>query len=289
MGRINLYMLVTKTLLLSAIFFGLLNFCEAQTVKVMTYNIRYENPNDGDNSWANRRSLIVDQINSNQPDVIGTQEGLSSQIAFLSKSLTNYNYVGVGREDGKEKGEYAAIFYRKDKYKAVVDSTFWLSETPRVHSVGWDAVLERICTYALLEDIKTGKRIWVFNTHLDHKGEVARRESAKLILSEIERLNKKLYPVVLTGDFNAVETDEPITIIGSRLFDTFKIQKGKKRGSACATFNGFNMLETATERIDFIFVNQKDAKVKSHETLKLIVDNRYPSDHFPVMAVVKFK
>lgn len=276
--------LILIILILTVSFFG---YC--QTIKVMTYNIRYNNPNDGKNSWDNRKGLIVNQIGNINPDIIGTQEGLIDQIQYLSKSLSNYKYIGVGRDDGKEKGEFTAIFYRKDKYKVISDSTFWLSPTPFKHSVGWDAALERICTFLLLEDINSGKKFWIFNTHLDHIGKVARKESANLILNKIEKLNSKLnLPVVLTGDMNSKETDEPIEIFNTRLFDTFYKIKHNQRESN-ATFNGFNDNEPAKERIDYIFVNQKRAKVKSHITLTEKIDNRFPSDHFPVIAIVTFK
>ena len=267
---------------------ALTNYGLSQTVKVMTYNLRYDNPDDGLNSWDSRKVLIANQVSRIAPDFLGTQEGLNNQVRYLSETLKNYSFVGVGREDGVEKGEYAAIFYRSDRYKVIKSSTFWLSATPDVHSVGWDAALERICTYGLFQNIKTGKRCWIFNTHLDHIGKIARKESAKLILERINQLNVDNYPVILTGDFNSEETDEPIVVIKAKLFDTFYNQRGSKR-TPKPTFNGFNLNEPAKERIDYIFINQSKAKVKSHITLNDLVDNRYPSDHFPVVSVIKFK
>jgi len=255
----------------------------------MTYNIRYDNPNDGNNRWDNRKELIVNQINEIKPDIIGTQEGLSNQIVYLKKELQSYNFVGIGREDGKDKGEFAAIFYRKDRFKVIADSTFWLSSAPEKPSIGWDAALERICTYALLEDLKTKKRVWVLNTHFDHIGKIARRESSNLILAKIDQLSKEnSYPVILTGDFNATDTDEPIVVLKTKMFDTFNLLTGKNNNPQ-ATFNGFKVNEPAKERIDYIFVNRRKAKVKSHKTLNALIDNRYPSDHFPVVAVIHFK
>lgn len=281
--------MIFRKLLISS-FLILISSCigYAQTIKVMTYNIRYDNPDDGNNSWENRKGLIVNQINEAKPDIIGTQEGLNNQIKYLSSALLSYRYIGVGREDGKEKGEYAAIFYRIDKFKLISDSTFWLSSTPQIPSVGWDAALERICTYALLEEIKSGKRILVLNTHLDHKGITARRESANLILQKIDRLNAKTnFPAILTGDMNASDTDEPIVILNTKLFDAFSFLKRRKTKPE-ATFNGFNLNEPAKERIDYIFVNRKNAKVKSHSVVNMSIDNRYPSDHFPVISIIVF-
>jgi endonuclease/exonuclease/phosphatase family metal-dependent hydrolase len=261
----------------------------SQTLKVMTYNIRYDNPNDGKNGWQNRRELIVGQIKSNTPDIIGFQEGLVNQVKYLSENLLDYSYVGVGREDGKEKGEYAAIFYRSDKYRVISDSTFWLSPTHEKPSVGWDAALERICTYTLLEEIENGNRFWMFNTHLDHIGKIARKESSNLILEKIDKLNQgSKLPVILTGDMNSIETDEPIVILKTKLVDTF-YEVRHMESTLNETFNGFNVDQVAKERIDYIFVNRYKVKVKSHSTLIDKIDGRYPSDHFPVISVIAFE
>ncbi|MEM8889234.1 MAG: endonuclease/exonuclease/phosphatase family protein, partial [Bacteroidota bacterium] len=142
----------------------------------MTYNLRYDNPNDGENRWDLRKEFLRDQLKFFEPDVMGIQEGLKHQLDYLDGELSAYSYIGVGRDDGKEKGEYTAIFYKADKLSLIRQSTFWLSESPDEISVGWDAALERICTYALFEEKAGGAKFYVFNTHFDHRGEKARRK-----------------------------------------------------------------------------------------------------------------
>ncbi|MEQ6121119.1 endonuclease/exonuclease/phosphatase family protein [Reichenbachiella sp. MALMAid0571] len=254
----------------------------AQPVHLMTYNIRYANENDGENIWDNRKDKIVKMINYYEPGIVGIQEGLLKQVEYLDKSLKDFNFVGVGREDGKKQGEYAAIFYNKKKYKVMENTTFWLSETPEKVSVGWDAALERICTYALFKDKQTGKTFWVFNTHFDHRGDQARVNSAKLIL---EMINKKTdlskHPVVLMGDLNLTPEKEGIQTLKSQLSDSKMISEKEPYGPI-GTSNGFDTSRIMTGRIDYIFV--KNLKVKQYAQLNDRRDNNlYPSDHIPVL------
>lgn len=181
----------------------------AQQLYVGTYNIRYNNPNDEHegNAWALRCPPLCDFINFEQPEIFGTQEVLVDQLHDLSKGLNGYDYIGIGREDGKEKGEYAAIFYKKDQLRLLDSGNFWLSSTPEHASLGWDAACIRICTWGEFQDKTSGKKFFFFNTHMDHVGVVARRESAQLILKRISQLAKGL-PTILTGDFNVDQTDE---------------------------------------------------------------------------------
>ena len=252
---------------------------------MMTYNIRYDSPNDGENRWIYRNQFLACQIMFHEPDIFGIQEGMHHQVQFLDSALVNYNYVGVGRDDGKTKGEYSALFYRPSVYKLVNQETFWLSETPNKISVGWDAALERICTYALLRHRETGRFIWVFNTHFDHRGEQARQESANLIIEKIKEVNNNAYPVILMGDFN-LEPDHPsVHFIEKYLNDSRKASKicfGPK-----GTFNGFNFCEPVTRRIDYIFVS-KEISVSKYAVLSDSWDMKYPSDHLPVFVELLF-
>ncbi len=183
------------------------------TYKVMTYNIRYDNPDDGEDNWHKRKKELVKQIKECAPDILGTQEVLVHQLGYLDSMLPNYHYVGVGREDGKTNGEYAALFYDNNQWNCLKKDTFWLSETPDTVSVGWDAALERICTYALLENRKTKQKVWAMNTHFDHMGIKARENSAKLLLRKVENLRKgKNAPAILMGDFNLTPEESPIRI-----------------------------------------------------------------------------
>jgi endonuclease/exonuclease/phosphatase family metal-dependent hydrolase len=163
-----------------------------QEIKVISYNIRYNNPNDGKDIWENRRSSVVDFIKNENPDFLGLQEVTLSQLTYLNTNLTEYSYVGVGRDDGKTKGEYSPIYYKKTLFELLKTETFWLSKTPGSISVGWDASMERICTYGYFKVRNSDKKLWIFNSHFDHIGKIAREESAKLILKKISELSKKM-------------------------------------------------------------------------------------------------
>ena len=185
------------------IFSIILLFANTYDIKVISYNIRYNNPNDGKDIWENRRSSIVNYVIDEDPDFIGFQEVTFSQLNYLNLNLPDYNYVGVGRDDGKNKGEFSPIYFKKSNFKLIDSSTFWLSTNPEIISVGWDASMERICTYGLFKHKKSNKEIWVFNTHFDHIGAIARLESSRLIVKKIKELTKEDDYVILTGDFNA--------------------------------------------------------------------------------------
>ena len=153
-----------------------------QSHSIMSYNIRYDNEWDKVNSWEIRKDEVIKLIYEYDPGIIGIQEGLLNQVRYINNAFNNYDYFGVGRDDGKDRGEFCSIFYDKTRYDLQKSSTFWLSETPGKISVGWDAALERICTYGLFLDKKKGQNFWVFNTHFDHIGSIAREKSAELIL-----------------------------------------------------------------------------------------------------------
>ncbi len=253
-------------------------------ISVMSYNIRYDNPNDGKDRWNNRRNSIVTFIQNAEPDIIGMQEVLHGQLQFISNQITDYSYIGVGRDDGKIKGEYSPIFYRKKTLVLQESHTFWLSETPDSISVGWDAALPRICTYARFEHKNTQKQFWVFNTHFDHRGEEARKQAADLILRTIKEVNKTQIPVILTGDFNLTPDTVPIQQLQQQMEDVMYgvLPSAKDYG----TFNGFELVPSESQRIDYIFQKGFVHKKAKHLWIKT-PQKRWASDHHPVYAQLK--
>ena len=261
---------------------------EGQTYKLMTYNIRYDNPNDGDNQWSKRKEFLCDQIGFFDPDIFGIQEGLHHQVNYIDSTFSNYKFVGIGRDDGKKKGEYCAIFFNNEKFKVIKKSTFWLSQTPAKISVGWDASMERICTYVLLKNKITKQRFWVFNTHFDHIGEKARTESSKLILNKIKQLNQNDLPLLLMGDFNLKETSDPIRFLSKELYDS-KTNCLLKPFGPVGTYNGFRFDQPVINRIDYIFTSKSNIQINKYAVLSDSKDLRYPSDHLPVYVEIEFK
>lgn len=257
------------------------------TTKVMTYNIRLDVDSDGDNRWDKRKDLLAGQVRFYEPDFMGVQEALPQQMHYLDNTLSAYDFIGVGRDDGKEKGEFSAIFYNKDKFRVIKQSTFWLSQTPEKPGLGWDAACNRVCTYGLFENLKTKKKIWVFNTHFDHIGTTARMESAKLILTKIKELNKEGYPFVLTGDFNLTEDNESIQRITAELNDTRKV--AKLVYGPDGTWNAFDFTKPVTERLDYIFIPKKNITVNKYAILSDNKDNHYYSDHLAVYSELEIK
>lgn len=259
----------------------------AQEMIFMTYNIRYANVNDGDNQWENRKEYLSDQIAFYAPDVIGIQEGLQLQVNYLNERLSDYDFLGVGRNDGKNKGEFSAIFYHRNKLDVLEQDTFWLSEHPEQVSVGWDAAMERICTYGLFLNKKTGKKFWVFNTHFDHIGVVAREKSAALIAQKIREINKGNFPVILMGDFNLNDQSKAITYLSEEFNDSRMASESRPFGPF-GTFTGFAFQEPVKDRIDYIFCSKENTRVKKYAVLTDSRDQKYPSDHFPVLVQVAF-
>jgi len=275
-------MLNKKFSLLAALlsFFAL----HSQEIKVMTYNIKYDNLNDTVNNWNDRKEKLVELIEHYNPSFIGMQEALHRQVIYIDSSLTNFAYIGAGRENGKQKGEYSEIHYDSTQYKVLEQNTFWLSETPEKVSIGWDAALERICTYGLFENKETGKKLWVFNTHFDHKGEKAREKSAQLIIDRINQINTDELPVVLTGDFNLAPDEKPIQNIKKHMEDGQEITKSPFYGPS-GTFNGFDPERVLDRRIDYIFV--EIIAVENYLHIDDRLENlKYISDHFPVLITV---
>ena len=256
-----------------------------QNLKVITYNIRLDVDSDGENNWTHRKDFFTSQMQFYEPDIFGVQEAKPNQVIDIATALSQYNYLGVGRdEDGK--GESSNIYYKKDRFKVVQSSTFWLSETPDIISKGWDAAFNRVCTYGLFKDLKTKQTFWVFNTHLDHIGELARTNGILLILSKIKALNTKNNTVIFMGDFNSKPTDDRIIALNKEMNDTRKISEAKPFGPS-GTFNGFKHNEPVNELIDYIFMSKNSKfKVRKFAVLSDSKDLRYPSDHLPVYAEI---
>ena len=257
----------------------------SQPHSIISYNIRYDNDWDIENSWEIRRNKIGQILVQYSASIIGIQEGLLNQVQYIDSSLIDYEYVGVGRDDGKKKGEFCAIYFDTTRYVLLKNSTFWLSETPDTISVGWDAALERICTYGLFKDRITKKEFWVFNTHFDHIGVVAREKSSELILKRMNKINRQSLPVILMGDFNSTPNSPPIKEIKTELSDALQISLEKLHGPR-GTFNGFNEDLPIEKRIDYIFTN--DLKVLSYTHINdRLNNNRHISDHLPVMIKIQ--
>lgn len=264
---------------------------KAQDIGVMSFNIRYNTPRDSANAWPLRKDFVASQILFHKASIVGVQEALLEQLKDLSNSLQKFKYVGVGRDDGREKGEYSAILYDSFRLKLLDQSTFWLSENPQQSgSKGWDAAFPRVVTWAKFIDKKTKRVFYVFNTHFDHMGKLARKSSAELLLRKIDEI-AKLQPAIVTGDFNAEPTDEPVQIITDlnnrlRLTDTKSVSLEPHYGPS-GTFNGFQSKETSDQPIDYIFIKGK-FKVKQHATLSQTWKGRFSSDHFPILAILSF-
>ncbi|MCF6180634.1 MAG: endonuclease/exonuclease/phosphatase family protein [Lutibacter sp.] len=257
-----------------------------QNITLMTYNLRLDLASDGENAWPNRKENLVSLIKFYSPDIFGTQEGLPHQVNYINNQLENYNIIGQGREGGN-KGEYSAIFYIKNNFKIEKQHTFWLSPTPNKVSKGWDAAYLRICTYALFTDIKTNRIFWVFNTHLDNVGKVAREQELKMILDKINTVNTLNYPVIFMGDFNSVPNSELITDLSKKMNAAKSISIEKPFGPD-GTFNAFQFNKPINKRIDYIFVSkQKQIKVKKYAVLSDHKNLKYPSDHLPVFVELK--
>ncbi len=265
---------------------------ESEPIRVMTFNIRLNTPADSTNAWPNRKDLAARLIQFHDADLVGMQEALPDQVTDLADRLPDFGWIGVGRDDGKSGGEYCPIFYRKNRFRILENGTFWLSETPDSVSRGWDAACNRIVTWAKFKDRNSNQTFYLFNTHLDHLGQIARRESALLIKRRIRSVAKK-FPVVLIGDFNATPDSEPIRILLTpepawHLIDSKWISKLPHYGPSY-TFTGFDPTpKPSWDPIDYIFVTP-DVNVVKHATLSDIQDGHLPSDHYPVFAEIELE
>jgi endonuclease/exonuclease/phosphatase family metal-dependent hydrolase len=268
---------------------NVLAFGQMTSLKVMSFNLRYNNAHDGENSWPNRSERVKNFLWSESADIIGFQEVLHNEVVELDRALFNYNFnerqyvrVGVGREDGETKGEYSPIYFRANRFSLVKSKTVWLSETPTKPSKGWDAACERIATFALLFDLKTNDTLLVVNSHWDHEGVSARQESAKLILKEIEAFTS-IRNIIIMGDFNCTPEDPALKKLRAAYSDA-----GIGKSSKVGTFNHFERAANPkAPRIDYVFYKLKNFGFSSYKVGNTDVTEPLLSDHFPV--VVEFE
>ena len=286
----------------------------SQNLFVGTYNIRNDNSDDRKegNAWPKRCQVICDMMNFEQPDIFGTQEVLVGQLRDLKQGLDGYDCIGVGRDDGKEAGEYSAIFYKKDKLKRLDYGNFWLNETPDKPALGWDAACIRICTWGKFQDVKTKLKFYFFNLHMDHVGVVARREAAKLVVRKIKEIAGSNAPVILTGDFNVDQHDEIYQIFTQSGLLKDSYTAAKMRFAENGTFQGFKSSLLTDSRIDHVFVSNrfqvkqygiltngywtegtsrevsKEGAAPQQLNFRQYV-HRLPSDHYPVMVKLNYQ
>ncbi|KAB7727557.1 endonuclease [Rudanella paleaurantiibacter] len=255
-------------------------------IRVASYNLRYNTPNDGVNAWPNRKEMVKGLIRYHGFELFGVQEALRGQMNDLLE-LNDFAYLGKGRDDGKEAGEHSAIFYKKDRFKVLDSGDFWLSETPEKPGKGWDATCcNRICSWAKFKDLTTKKDFYFFSVHFDHQGVVARRESGKLMVQKIKEIAKNA-PVICVGDLNSTPETEQVKTIETLLNDTYRVTATPPYGPV-GTFNAFKFDAPMKQRIDYIFVS-KDIAVNNYAVLTDALEQRYPSDHQPVVATVVLK
>jgi endonuclease/exonuclease/phosphatase family metal-dependent hydrolase len=261
---------------------------EAKPLRVLSYNLRYITSEDkGDRAWTARRDQAAELIKNDAADIVGIQEGLPQMMDDLAQRLTGYAVIGVGREDGINQGEYAALLVRTERFRIQESGTFWLSDTPTVcNSCTWGNTVTRICTWAKLYDRETKRTFHFFNTHLDHASEMARQKGTELILARIAE-RKAMGPVILTGDFNAAEDDPLHASIKSAGFqDVWKALNSSVPATESGTFHRFTGA-TDQSRIDFIYATP-DLKGLESVIVRSSNKGNYPSDHFPVRATLEW-
>ena len=254
---------------------------DKEVLKIATFNLRMDTPSDGENAWFHRKDMVNDLIRFYGFDLFGTQEGFTHQLNDILR-LSDYRFIGVGRDDGKDAGEHCAIFYRSDRFKVLDQGDFWLSEHPEKPGRGWDGTCcNRICTWGKFEDLKNHKQFY------EYEGDVARRESSNLMISRIKSIAGN-QPVFLTGDFNAFPTEEPIRILNDSGFlnDSYKITKEAPFGPVC-TYHGYDSTIKTEERLDYIWVTDS-IQIDKYGVLTNTLYGHTPSDHFPVMVVAEF-
>lgn len=292
----------------------LISFClQAETMVVATFNIR--NANGGDsingNGWGQRYPYIAQMVQFHGFEIFGTQEGKYHQLQDLKAAMPGYDYIGVGRDDGKQAGEFSAIFYKTDRFEVLEHGDFWLSPETDHPNKGWDAALPRICTWGKFKEKNSGFEFIYFNLHMDHIGVQARSESAKLILQKVKEQPSHI-PVILSGDFNVDQTNESYALLNNSGVMRDAYEMADLRYAPNGTFNGFHPDRMTTSRIDHIFlsddfqvlkygiltdtyrtpVKESAEKEKNGNFPKEVSMQKYearmPSDHFPVMIVVEF-
>ena len=254
----------------------------AQDIKVMSYNIRMSDAKDGTNSWMYRYAATGEMIKDQQPDVFGVQEATYDQMYFLEQNFKDYKSYGGGREDGKKKGEYTAIFWNKKAVSMLDGGMFWLSETPQEASKGWDAECLRTATWALFKDKETGNRFYVVNTHLDHVGKEARRKGLDLIMEKMAQTNKSGLPVVLMGDFNVKPYDAVLKDVEANMSNA---RKAAAKTDSVGTYNNWGK---SSDIIDYIYYTGFSSCSEYQTVTKKYADRKFVSDHYPITAVLVF-
>jgi len=265
-------------------FFILFAVCAfAQEINVASFNIRLKTDGDVGNLWQDRKEAVCNLISYHEFDIFGIQEGFSDQVKDMQQLLPDFDYVGVGRDDGAEKGEHSAIFYNKTRFDVIKSGTFWLSATDTEKpNKGWDAALPRICTWGIFKDKESNKSFILMNTHFDHVGVQARKESAKLILSKATEFATEL-PLILTGDFNVDETNEAYFTLANSGVVEDALTKSNIVYTPNSTFNNWGKSIKPSGRIDHIFITPH-FNVEKYGILTDTYIGKYPSDHFPVAA-----
>jgi endonuclease/exonuclease/phosphatase family metal-dependent hydrolase len=255
-------------------------------LKVASYNLRMDTPRDSLNAWAHRKERVKALIQYHDFDIVGTQEGFIHQLNDLLE-MPGFASVGAGRDDGKTAGEHSAILYKTELFELLDSGNYWLSETPDKPGLGWDATCcNRIASWALFRDKNTRKEFYFFNVHFDHQGVEARKESGKLMVKKIKEITKGK-PVICTGDFNSTPDTEQIAAMSAILNDSYKVSKMPPYGPV-GTTNAFRFDAAMKNRIDYIFVS-KEFEVLKYATLTDALNQRYPSDHQPVVANLIWK
>lgn len=264
-------------------------FSQLSELRVMTWNIRLDVSSDGLDRWDNRREALVGEVLHRKPHIVGFQEALPQQVAFLDENLSGYQRYGVGREDGDQEGEYSPIYYDTTVFELFYARTLWLSPTPHLPEKGWDAACKRIMTLTDLVSRENRAHYTIVNTHWDHVGDTARMESAKMILDYLFKVgyqanvDKSTY-ILLIGDLNAVPTSAPVRHIAQKLTDSCPRNKNQQ-----GTFNGFKLKKKYDQRIDYIWYQLDGYKCVRYESPQPKVKGRHVSDHFPVIAHFKRK
>jgi endonuclease/exonuclease/phosphatase family metal-dependent hydrolase len=249
----------------------------------MSFNLRFDTSEDGENQWSNRKLACVKMLQETKPSIFGIQEGLNHQVTYLDENFSDYDYVGVGRDDGYTSGEYSAIFYQKSKFDLVDDGNFWLSQTPDYPSLGWDANNIRIVTWAQLKYKEKDKTIFVFNTHFDHLGKTAQKESAKLLLSKINEIAGDEHPTFITGDFNVLIGNSALKPIIKKYYSA---RRFADRSDNNKSFNAWGRWYL-DRNIDYIFY--KNIYSLSFKTVNDDYGVPYISDHYPIISHFKLQ
>lgn len=251
----------------------------SRPLTILTYNIRYDNPNDGADRWELRRDALAKEVMRHRPAIVGLQEVLAHQLAFLEANLKGYRRIGVGRDDGLEKGEFSPLFFDTTAFRLLYSRTLWLSPTPDVPTKAWDAALPRIATLVILQEKNSGDSLWAVNTHFDHIGKEARLHSAELIAKTLAPALAAGQKVIFMGDLNAEPNEPPIEFLKKHFSDACPAAQ-----SNSGTFNGFEIERTQFKRIDYVWYAPGRWKMLGYTVPQPKVGGRHVSDHFPVLV-----